>query len=160
MIRIYGAKADEKKIINDVAKATFDYFNQKDIFITEIDIISPEEIKEINKSERNVDSVTDVLSFPAQDIGGNLPVDKKDFAKGEMEGNKVILGTICICRDRAKEQANEYGHSIEREIGFLTVHGLLHILGFDHIEEKDEIIMRGHQTAILDSIGLGIKDNK
>ena len=160
MIRIYGATKDEKKIIKDVAKATFDYFNQKDIFITEIDIISPEEIKEINKSERNVDSVTDVLSFPAQDIGGNLPVDKKDFAKGEMEGNKVILGTICICRDRAKEQANEYGHSIEREIGFLTVHGLLHILGFDHIEEKDEIIMRGHQTAILDSIGLGIKDNK
>ena len=160
MIRIYGATKDEKKIIKDVAKATFDYFNQKDIFITEIDIISPEEITEINKSERNVDSVTDVLSFPAQDIGGNLPVDKKDFAKGEMEGNKVILGTICICRDRAKEQANEYGHSIEREIGFLTVHGLLHILGFDHIEEKDEIIMRGHQTAILDSIGLGIKDNK
>ena len=160
MIRIYGAKADEKKIIKDVAKATFDYFNQKDIFITEIDIISPEEIKEINKSERNVDSVTDVLSFPAQDIGGNLPVDKKDFDEGEMEGRKVILGTICICRDRAKEQANEYGHSIEREIGFLTVHGLLHILGFDHIEEKDEIIMRGHQTAILDSIGLGIKDNK
>lgn len=160
MIRIYGATKDEKKIIKDVAKATFDYFNQKDIFITEIDIISPEEIKEINKSERNVDSVTDVLSFPAQDIGGNLPVDKKDFAKGEMEGNKVILGTICICRDRAKEQANEYGHSIEREIGFLTVHGLLHILGFDHIKEKDEIIMRGHQTAILDSIGLGIKDNK
>ena len=160
MIRIYGAKADEKKIIKDVAKATFDYFNQKDIFITEIDIISPEEIKEINNAERNVDSVTDVLSFPAQDIGGNLPVDKKDFTKGEMEGSKVILGTICICRDRAKEQANEYGHSIEREIGFLTVHGLLHILGFDHIEEKDEIIMRGHQTAILDSIGLGIKDNK
>ena len=160
MIRIYGASKDEKKIIKDVAKATFDYFNQKDIFITEVDIISPEEIKEVNKAERNVDSVTDVLSFPAQDIGGNLPVDKKDFDKGEMEGNKVILGTICICRDRAKEQANEYGHSIEREIGFLTVHGLLHILGFDHIEEKDEIIMRGHQTAILDSIGLGVKGNK
>ena len=160
MIRIYGASLEEKKIIKDVAKATFDYFNQKDIFITEVDIISPEEIKEVNKAERNVDSVTDVLSFPAQDIGGNLPVDKKDFDKGEMEGNKVILGTICICRDRAKEQANEYGHSIEREIGFLTVHGLLHILGFDHIEEKDEIIMRGHQTAILDSIGLGIKGNK
>ena len=160
MIRIYGASNNEKKIIKDVAKATFDYFNQKDIFITEVDIISPEEIKEINKAERNVDSVTDVLSFPAQDIGGNLPVDKKDFDKGEMEGNKVILGTICICRDRAKEQANEYGHSIEREIGFLTVHGLLHILGFDHIEEKDEIIMRGHQTAILDSIGLGVKGNK
>lgn len=160
MIRIYGANKDEKKIINDVAKATFDYFNQKDIFITEIDIISPEEIKEINKAERNVDSVTDVLSFPAQDIGGNLPIEKKSFNKGEMEGNKVILGTICICRDRAKEQANEYGHSIEREIGFLTVHGLLHILGFDHIEEKDEIIMRGHQTAILDSIGLSVKGNK
>ena len=160
MIRIYGASLEEKKIIKDVAKATFDYFNQKDIFITEVDIISPEEIKEINKAERKVDSVTDVLSFPAQDIGGNLPVDKKDFDKGEMEGNKVILGTICICRDRAKEQANEYGHSIEREIGFLTVHGLLHILGFDHIEEKDEIIMRGHQTAILDSIGLGVKGNK
>ena len=160
MIRIYGASKDEKKIIKDVAKATFDYFNQKDIFITEVDIISPEEIKEVNKAERNVDSVTDVLSFPAQDIGGNLPVDKKNFDKGEMEGNKVILGTICICRDRAKEQANEYGHSIEREIGFLTVHGLLHILGFDHIEEKDEIIMRGHQTAILDSIGLGVKGNK
>lgn len=157
MIRIYGANADEKKIIKDVAKATFSHFSQKDIFITEINIISPEEIQEINKAERNVDSVTDVLSFPAQDIGGNLPVNADDFEDGEKENGKVILGTICICRDRAKEQADEYGHSIEREFGFLTVHGLLHILGFDHIEEKDEIIMRGHQTAILNSIGLSVK---
>ena len=157
MIRIYGASSDEKKIIRDVAKATFQYFSQKDIFITEVNIISPEEIKEINKAERGVDSVTDVLSFPAQDIGGKLPVEADDFDYGEKENGKVILGTLCICRDRAKEQANEYGHSIEREIGFLTVHGLLHILGFDHIEEKDEIIMRGHQTAILDSIGLSVK---
>lgn len=157
MIRIYGASAEEKKIIKDVAKATFMYFNQKDIFITEVNIISPEEIQAINKAERGVDSVTDVLSFPAQDIGGELPVEVDDFDYGEKENGKVILGTICICRDRAKEQANEYGHSIEREIGFLTVHGLLHILGFDHIEEKDEIIMRGHQTAILNSIGLSVK---
>ena len=157
MIRIYGASSDEKKIIRDVAKATFQYFSQKDIFITEVNIVSPEEIQAINKAERGVDSVTDVLSFPAQDIGGKFPVNADDFDYGEKENGKVILGTICICRDRAKEQANEYGHSIEREIGFLTVHGLLHILGFDHIEEKDEIIMRGHQTAILDSIGLSVK---
>lgn len=157
MIRIYRATDLEKEIIRDVATATFLHFKQKDIFITEVNIVSPEEIKEMNANLRGIDSVTDVLSFPDQDIKGNLPVKAEDFGEGEKEGGKIILGALCICRERAEEQAKEYGHSVEREIGFLTVHGLLHLLGFDHIEEADEKVMRAHQTQILELAGLGIK---
>ena len=133
------------------------HFKQKDIFITEVDIVTPEEIQEMNNNLRGIDKVTDVLSFPDQDIKGNLPVKADDFGEGEKEDGKVILGTICICREKAEEQAKEYGHSVEREVGFLAVHGLLHLLGFDHIEEKDETVMRAHQTQILELAGLGIK---
>lgn len=157
MIRIYRATDLEKEIIRDVETATFLHFKQKDIFITEVNIVAPEEIQEMNNNLRGIDKVTDVLSFPDQDIKGNLPVKADDFGEGEKEDGKVILGTICICREKAEEQAKEYGHSVEREVGFLTVHGLLHLLGFDHIEEKDETVMRAHQTQILELAGLGIK---
>ncbi len=105
-------------------------------------IVTPDEIRQANAGFRGIDRVTDVLTFPA------------------WEGERLIsppdgyLGDIMICRDRAVEQAGEYGHSVERELGFLAAHGVLHLLGYDHMTPEDERVMRGRQMEILESIGL------
>ena len=98
-------------------------------------------IHEMNKTYRNVDRVTDVISFALE--------ENKD-----VELDHRLLGDIYICLERAHEQALEYGHSFLREICFLSVHGLLHLLGYDHMIESDEKIMFGKQEEILDSYGI------
>lgn len=105
-------------------------------------IATPQEIREANAAFRGVDRVTDVLTFPAWE-GETLLAPPDGY-----------LGDILVCRDRAVEQAAEYGHSVERELGFLAVHGVLHLLGYDHMTPEDEAVMRRKQTEILESIGL------
>ena len=102
---------------------------------------TPERIQTLNREFRNVDAVTDVLTFPAWEGEISLSADG-------------YLGDIMICYERAKEQAVSYGHSLTRELSFLAVHGVLHLLGYDHMTEADERVMREKQTAILDSIGV------
>ena len=136
-----------------VEKAVFDCLQQPNFFVTDIAIVDEETIRQFNKDNRQVDAVTDVLSFPYFE-GLKLPKDIEDFQDTDFNGKRVCLGSIMICRKRAIEQAEEYGHTIEREIGFLTCHGLLHILGFDHIKEEDEKVMFPLQTKIMESIGL------
>ena len=104
-------------------------------------IDTPERIQTLNREFRNVDAVTDVLTFPAWEGEISLSADG-------------YLGDIMICYERAKEQAVSYGHSLKRELSFLAVHGVLHLLGYDHMTEADERVMREKQTAILDSIGV------
>ena len=104
-------------------------------------IDTPERIQTLNRDFRHVDRVTDVLTFPAWEGEISLSADG-------------YLGDIMICYDRAKEQAEEYGHSLLRELSFLAVHGVLHLLGYDHMTEDDERVMREKQTAIL--VGIGV----
>jgi probable rRNA maturation factor len=104
-------------------------------------IDTPERIQTLNRDFRHVDAVTDVLTFPAWEGEISLSADG-------------YLGDIMICYERAKEQAETYGHSLERELSFLAVHGVLHLLGYDHMTEEDERVMREKQTTILDSIGV------
>lgn len=104
-------------------------------------IDTPERIRTLNRDFRHVDSVTDVLTFPAWEGEISLSADG-------------YLGDIMICYARAREQAGEYGHSLERELSFLTVHGVLHLLGYDHMTEADEHIMRSKQTEILNGLGV------
>ena len=104
-------------------------------------IDTPERIQTLNREFRHVDAVTDVLTFPAWEGEISLSADG-------------YLGDIMICYDRAKEQAQEYGHSLLRELSFLAVHGCLHLLGYDHMTEADERVMREKQTEILDRIGV------
>ena len=104
--------------------------------------VDEEEIRKINKEYRNIDKVTDVISFALED-GENM---KFEFGR--------LLGDIYICTERMKEQAKEYGHSLLREQGFLTVHGLLHLLGYDHMTKEEEKIMFEKQEMILDAYGL------
>lgn len=153
MINFSGAKLKEKSLMKKVEKAVFDCLGQDNFFVTDIAIVDEETIRQFNKDNRQVDAVTDVLSFPYFE-GLKLPKDIEDFQDTDFNGKRVCLGSIMICRKRAIEQAEEYGHTIEREIGFLTCHGLLHILGFDHIKEEDEKVMFPLQTKIMESIGL------
>jgi len=101
-------------------------------------IVDNKEIHNINKTYRKIDKPTDVISFALEDNK-----EEKIFSK------KRVLGDIYISIDKAKEQAKEYGHSLKREICFLSVHGLLHLLGYDHMEKEDEKIMFGKQELIL-----------
>lgn len=120
---------------------------------TEINLIftDNEEIKELNRENRGIDKETDVLSFPMLDcLDGKVTVNPYDLF-----GGVLLLGDIVISAERAKYQAEEYGHSLKRELGFLAVHSVLHLLGYDHEKGKeDEEIMFKKQEEILEKIGL------
>lgn len=105
-------------------------------------IIDNEKIHEINREYRGVDRPTDVITFALE--------DHKDI---EFEDIR-LLGDVYISIEKARSQAEEYGHSLKREISFLTIHGLLHLLGYDHMEEKEEKEMFKLQNEILDSYGI------
>lgn len=109
-------------------------------------------IHTINREYRNIDAPTDVLSFPMLefDADGNILQDECEYDCG-----KLVLGDIVINLERAKAQAEEYGHSIIRETAFLTAHSMLHLLGYDHVEDEEgERIMIHKQNEILDGLGI------
>ncbi|MGM9927622.1 MAG: rRNA maturation RNase YbeY [Bacillus sp. (in: firmicutes)] len=112
-----------------------------------ITFVDNDSIREINREYRGKDTPTDVISFALEEMGE----DEIEIIGGDMPR---VLGDIIISIDRTKEQAEEYGHSFERELGFLALHGFLHLLGYDHIEKEDEIVMFTKQKDILESYGL------
>ena len=110
----------------------------------EITLTTPEQIQKINKRFRNIDKATDVLSFPI--------FEKEEIEIGLKENkfqNKSILGSIIISIEKVKEQAKEYGHSFERELSYMLVHGFYHLMGYDHIEKNDKVQMRKKEENIL-----------
>lgn len=112
-----------------------------------ISFVSDQEIKEINRNYRQQDRPTDVISFAMQEkVTGEANIIGDDLP--------LVLGDIVISVDKAKEQAAEYGHSLERELGFLTVHGFLHLLGYDHMNQEEEAEMFGKQDNILGEFGI------
>ena len=117
-------------------------FQQIQNAIFNIIIVDEEKIQEINRKYRSKDSVTDVISFALE--------DDETF----IETNMRILGDIYICLKRCKDQSIEYGHSFLRELSFLTIHGLLHLLGYDHMNKEDENIMFKLQEMILNEYGI------
>lgn len=122
--------------------------------------IGADEMQAANKETRNIDKVTDVLSFPMLDMKNGKLADKTseiDFELDE-DGNKVLnLGDILINPDEAYANADKYGHSIEREVSFLTAHSLLHLVGYDHIEKQDEKKMIAAQKEMMNDIGLAVE---
>ena len=109
-------------------------------------------IHAVNKASRNVDKPTDVLSFPMFQLeAGNPPTDWEEYLDPETE--MCPLGDMCISLERAKAQAKEFGHSPRREIGYLTIHSMLHLLGYDHLDEGEEKAkMRAREEAIASTI--------
>lgn len=112
-----------------------------------VTFVDNEAIREINREYRGKDAPTDVISFAMEEMGE----DEIAIIGGD---TTRVLGDLIISIDRAKEQAEEYGHSFDRELGFLALHGFLHLLGYDHIEKEDEIVMFSKQKEILENYGL------
>lgn len=124
-----------------------------------LSFVSEEQIKQLNNEYRQVDNVTDVLSFPAIENPTRGVIDVSAHSADLNPDTWLLsLGDIMICLPRAKQQAKEYGHSVKREVAFLALHSLLHLLGYDHMTEEDEQQMTALQTAVLDK--LNIKRNK
>jgi len=141
-----------EKIINDSVKTSMDMekFNIK----SEVSIllVDDEKIREINNEHRQIDKATDVLSFPVVDMReGEIVSDIGDF---DLDEDLLLLGDIIISLETAKRQAEEYGHSFEREIAFLTTHGIFHLLGYDHMEKEEEEKMLHKQETVLRKLGL------
>ncbi len=114
-------------------------------------IVDNDTIRELNREYRNKDSATDVLSFPLEE---EVEENGEPAVVGGPSGR--MLGDIVISIERAEEQAKEYGHSLDRELSFLLIHGLLHLLGYDHEKTLDaEKIMRSEEKRILTAIGIG-----
>ncbi len=153
MIEFTGAKYPERRLIRRVEKAVYAVLGQEDIFSVDLDIADGETVRTYNRETRNVDAETDVLSFPYFD-SLELPVGKEDFSDEAFDGSRVALGSIMISSGRARSQAEEFGHSYERELGFLSCHGLLHLLGFDHVTEEGEKEMNGIAERVMDAVGL------
>ncbi|MGE6752013.1 rRNA maturation RNase YbeY [Rossellomorea sp. NPDC071047] len=112
-----------------------------------VTFVTNERIQEINREYRHKDQPTDVISFALEELGE----DEVEIVGGQIPR---VLGDIIISIDRAKEQAEEYNHSFSRELGFLALHGFLHLLGYDHMDEMDEKKMFQRQKDILDEYGL------
>ncbi len=120
----------------------------------EVLLVGEEEIRTLNREQRGVDRVTDVLSFPSmEDIKGK-PIVADEHAEELDEEGRLYLGSIVICEKRAREQAQEYGHSYARELNYLTVHGVLHCLGYDHETEEEKREMREKEESVMKKLGL------
>ena len=133
------------KLIENVISEALKYEGVSDNTEISVTIVDNEEIRKINNKYRNIDRATDVLSFPLIDF------DNEDLPN---DGSKIYLGDIIISIERAKEQANEYSHSLDREVGFLNAHSMLHLLGYDHMVPEEEKVMFAKQEEILSNLGL------
>ena len=139
-----------KKLVRLSVEATLAYENYHNTAEVSVTFTDNAGIKKLNKKYRKIDKETDVLSFPLFDFDGSdePPVD-------EIEN---MLGDIVVSLEKAKAQADEFGHSFEREVAFLCVHSTLHLLGYDHeTSEEDELDMRSRQTAVMEMLGLAVK---
>lgn len=117
-----------------------------------VTITDNEEIRRINSEERGIDAPTDVLSFPMLYFDENGDIIDSEF---DSDGKFLLLGDIVISAERARAQAEEYGHSFKREIAFLTVHSMLHLLGYDHVGDPEgERVMFKKQDEILKELGI------
>ena len=139
------------KLINKLLKTAIKYsgFKIKKCQVG-ISFVGAKEIAKLNKQFRQIDKETDVLSFPTLQLIPGVKIEKKDFIYDiDPKTKHLNLGDIIICEEVAKNNAKEYGHSYERELCYLIVHGFLHLLGYDHVKEEDKIIMRAYEEAVL-----------
>ena len=145
---------EEDKTWEDIVKKVFEQCFKEEglqdskLYIT-VTFTKPENIQNINKEYRNIDKPTDVLSFPMFEKEElDQKIQKKDFSYQD------ILGDIIISISKVEEQAKEYGHSFERELSYMLVHGFYHLMGYDHIEEKDKKEMRKKEENILKTLDI------
>lgn len=133
----------ERKDIESLLSFAYNHLEQEGEAEVSVSFVTSEEIQKINRDYRGKDAVTDVISFALEEA-------EDDFVHEEAVR---VLGDIIVCTNRAKEQAIDYGHSYRRELLFLSLHGFLHLLGYDHIDEDDESVMNQKQEEILKAFG-------
>lgn len=148
---------DYQALIQKVINASLDYVECP--YEAEVSVLLTDNaaIHEINLENREVDAPTDVLSFPNAEYEEPADFDTLEEEQPEVfhpESGELMLGDIVISVEKVQAQAKEYGHSEERELGFLVAHSILHLCGFDHMEPKDQELMEQKQREIMDTIAL------
>ncbi len=139
-----------EKIISIVVNKCFEVekLQKLNLYIS-VTLTTPEQIKIINNEFRNIDKETDVLSFPM--------FEKNELDMMVTQGNNEIpdtIGDIVISVERVKQQAEEYGHSFERELAYMVVHGFYHLMGYDHMVESDKVVMREKEENVLNMLNI------
>ena len=147
---------DYMEIANLVTEGVLDYENCPYESQVELLLTNNAEIQRINNEFRGIDRPTDVLSFPM--IEYDSPADfssvEEDDSNFDPETGELILGNIVISKEKVIAQAEEYGHSVKREFAFLIAHSMLHLLGYDHMEDEERLVMEEKQRNILDNLGI------
>jgi len=135
----------QEQMIATIIQQTLTHENKNPLAAVDVTIVTDPDIRALNQAHRHMDKVTDVLSFPMInfELGETVPPTGDYF-----------LGDIVFSYDQAVAQASDYGHSLEREMGFFVAHSMLHLLGYDHLTPADEAVMMSKQEAILTAVGL------
>ena len=153
-------EVDEKLV--DLLKNVIEFALKEEEVDVECEVsllfVDNDEIREINNETRGIDRATDVLSFPMLDYE-NKKVFKEmyknyEFSQSDCDGEELVLGDVVLSLERALEQSKEFNHSFEREASYLVVHSILHLLGYDHMEEDDKVIMRKREDEILNKLNI------
>lgn len=146
---------DYETIVTKVADKALDLENCPYEIELNVILTDNNEIREINREYRNIDAPTDVLSFPmiSYEVPGDFSIlDEEDNDSFNPETGELLLGDIIISVEKVMEQAAEYGHSQERELAFLTAHSMMHLFGYDHMEEEERIVMEEKQRKVLEEL--------
>lgn len=147
---------DYMEIANLVTEGVLDYENCPYESQVELLLTNNAEIQRINNEFRGIDRPTDVLSFPMieYDSPADFSTVEEDDSNFDPETGELILGNIVISKEKVIAQAEEYGHSVKREFAFLIAHSMLHLLGYDHMEDGERLVMEEKQRNILDNLGI------
>ena len=156
MLEVFG-KVDSSILLNlnNVYNYVLKKFSLPKNVQVNLNFVTEKQIQKLNAQTRNINSVTDVLTYPYINAKPNKKFNIKDYKLDvDISTNILTIGDIYICSNRAKQQANEFGHSLLREICFLFCHGMLHILGYDHIKAEDAQLMENLQNEILNALNI------
>lgn len=152
---------DYEEVIKKVIDGCLDYAKCPFEVCVEVTITDNEEIRKINNEFRQMDKPTDVLSFPLVEYenAGDFTFleddnDETTAAYFDLETGELVLGDIVISEDRVRSQAEEYGHSVLRELAFLVAHSMFHLFGYDHMEDEERVEMERMQEEVLDNLGI------
>ncbi len=149
---------DYETLIENVVDKALEYIKCPYEATVSVTLVDSQSIKEINAECREIDKVTDVLSFPMIDFEGEpgnfdgLEECSEDYF--DPDSGELILGDIILCVERIDEQAEEYGHSVKREMAFLTAHSMFHLFGYDHMDDDERVEMEKLQEEVLTLLGI------
>ncbi len=149
----------EQKNFDDLASALGPEVEGDDVSL-EILITDEEDIRRLNAAIRGVDAVTDVLSFPSLDGIKGKTLKKEEYPLDLDEDGNICIGSVAVCEQVCARQAEEYGHSFERELNYLAAHGALHLLGYDHMEDGDKKQMRDAEKRVMARMGLSGEEDE